>query len=104
MDAKVPEPNLVAYTLNGLSPKFRVFATTIRHRDPLPSFWDIRSMLIQEEQQTLQEESRQSSLTTPDNASSPHILIVDSQNLSQSNHRGGYRGGRTSGRHRGGRG
>ncbi|KAL7601862.1 uncharacterized protein LOC111877969 [Lactuca sativa] len=80
MDAKVVEPNLVVYTLNGLSPKFRVFATTILHRDPLPSFWDVRSMLIQEEQQLIQEDNRQSSLTNYDNASSPHALATKSTN------------------------
>ncbi|KAL7601468.1 hypothetical protein Lser_V15G25908 [Lactuca serriola] len=101
MDAKVPEPNLVAYTLNGLSPKFRVFATTIRHRDPLPSFWDVKSMLIQEEQQFIQEDSRRSSLTHSDTASSPHALATESTNQPPS--RGGHRGGRNAGRYRGGR-
>lgn len=52
----VPEKNLVAYTLNDLSPKFHHIATTIRHRNPLPTFMETRSMLLVGEQHMLQDQ------------------------------------------------
>ena len=103
MDAKVPETNLVAYTLNGLSEKYRYIATTIRHRDPLPSFWDTRSMLTLEETQMLQDQNRYSSMTHTDHSSAPTILAAESSN--SQHQRGGFRGNRGGSRNfRGGRG
>lgn len=67
MDSKVFESNLVAYMLNGLSSKFWYVAINIHHRDPLPSFWDVRSILVCEEQQMLRDEQRDYSHS--DNAS-----------------------------------
>ncbi|KAL7582588.1 uncharacterized protein LOC111901645 [Lactuca sativa] len=107
MDAKVSDTNLVAYMINGLSPKYRHIATTIRHRDSPPSFWDARSILICEEQQMLLDEQRDATLTHVDHSSSPNALTV--QSSPQNNHtnggRGGYnRGGRGGRYNRGGRG
>ncbi|XP_023739033.1 uncharacterized protein LOC111887043 [Lactuca sativa] len=48
MDAKVLGANLVAYTLNGLPPKFRYIATSISLRHPLSTFWDTQSILTKE--------------------------------------------------------
>lgn len=98
MDAKVSDTNLVAYMINGLSAKYRHIATTIRHRDLPPSFWDARSILICEEQQMLLDEQRDATLTHVDHSSSPNALTV--QSSPQNNHTNGGRGGYN----RGGRG
>ena len=50
IDNTVPEKNLVSYMINGLSTNFENVATIIRHKKPLPSFLEARSMLILEEQ------------------------------------------------------
>ncbi|KAI3780426.1 hypothetical protein L2E82_10407 [Cichorium intybus] len=105
MDATVPETNLVAYMINGLPQKFCYIAINIRHRDPPPSFWDARSILLCEEQQMLQDEQREASLTHVDHSSSPNALTVQSPSNHNNNgggDRGNYCGGR--GGRRGGRG
>ncbi|KAL4588677.1 hypothetical protein LXL04_001570 [Taraxacum kok-saghyz] len=103
MDSKVPDTNLVAYMLNGLSPKFRYIAINIRHREPMPSFWDARSMLVCEEQQMIQDDQREGIHIHSDHSSSPSALAVDSNNNNH-HHRGGFRGGRGGRNGRGGRG
>lgn len=49
MDAKVPEINLVAYMINGLTSKYWHIAMTMRHRDPPLSLWEAIPMLVLEE-------------------------------------------------------
>lgn len=94
LENSVPEINLVSYALNGLSTKYNYIATTIRHRDPLPSFMQMRSMLLIEERQILQDQQRQTTLTPThsDHDSSPTILATDG-NSNSSNQRNYYRGG-----------
>ncbi|XP_023756044.1 uncharacterized protein LOC111904528 [Lactuca sativa] len=92
MDAKVSEANLVAYVINGLSPKFRYIAINIRHWDLPSSFWDVRSILICEEQQMLQDEQCDSLLTHADSSSSPHALTVQNSNHNSSQWRNNFNG------------
>jgi len=49
-DSKVSDKHLVIHTINGLSPRFDYVASIIRHRSPLPSFFETQSMLLLEEQ------------------------------------------------------
>lgn len=110
MDAKVCETNPVAYMINGLSKKFQYIAINIRHRDPSPSFWDARSILLCEEQQMLLDEQKESLHKHADCSSSPHALTVQNSNTSSSqwrnnftnssSNRDNYRGG-CGGRRRG---
>ena len=112
MDAKVCETNLVAYMINGLSKKFQYIAINILHRDPPPSFWDARSIILCEEQHMLLGEHKESLHIHADCSSSPHALTIQNSNTSSSqwrnnftnnsSNRGDYRGGR--GGCRGGRG
>ncbi|KAJ9565071.1 hypothetical protein OSB04_001037 [Centaurea solstitialis] len=46
----VPDKHLVNYAINGLSSRFEAVANIIRYRSPLPSFLEVRSMLLMEEQ------------------------------------------------------
>ncbi|KAJ9566959.1 hypothetical protein OSB04_002925 [Centaurea solstitialis] len=46
----VPDKHLVNYAINGLSSKYESVANIIRYRSPLPSFLEVRSMLLMEEQ------------------------------------------------------
>lgn len=97
MGAAVPKNNLVAYTLNGLSPKFQYIKTTICHKNHLPIFWDNRSMLLLKEATMAQDQSRQHLSTYSDHPSSQTILIIEvvvshSSNRNNSNFQGG-RGG-----------
>ncbi|KAJ9565550.1 hypothetical protein OSB04_001516 [Centaurea solstitialis] len=46
----VPDKHLVNYAINGLSSRFESVANIIRYRSPLPSFLEVRSMLLMEEQ------------------------------------------------------
>ncbi|XP_023762590.1 uncharacterized protein LOC111911040 [Lactuca sativa] len=103
MGSKVPEINLVAYMLNGLTSKYRHVVINIRHHDPPLSFWDARSILVLEEQEMIQEEKKEVSLTHMDHASSQIALNIETSNHT-SNHRGGFRGGRGGRNYRGGRG
>ncbi|KAJ9553554.1 hypothetical protein OSB04_017599 [Centaurea solstitialis] len=70
----VSERNLVTYAINGLSPKYDVIATTIRHRSPFPSFLEMRSILTLEEQRMLQNQNRLVQVSHSDTSSLPTIL------------------------------
>jgi hypothetical protein len=49
LGAKVPDSSLVTYTINGLRAKFPEIARFIRHKEPLHSFDQVRSMILLEE-------------------------------------------------------
>ncbi|XP_023736522.1 uncharacterized protein LOC111884427 [Lactuca sativa] len=68
LDILVPKKNLVAYTINGLSPKFHYITTTIRHRSPLTTFMKTCSMLLVKEQHMLQDQQNHVSFCRSDNA------------------------------------
>ncbi|KAJ9535086.1 hypothetical protein OSB04_un001838 [Centaurea solstitialis] len=105
----VSERNLVTYAINGLSPKYDVIATTIRHRSPFPSFLEMRSILTLEEQRMLQNQNRLVQVSHSDTSSSPTILNANhnyrgqSLNRSNSSSNSGHNSGRGGGK-RGGRG
>lgn len=77
MGATVPENNLVAYTLDGLSFKFQYIKTTICPKDPLPTFWENWSMLLLEEASMAQDQSCQNLASHFDHALSAIILSID---------------------------
>ncbi|KAL4555611.1 hypothetical protein LXL04_038235 [Taraxacum kok-saghyz] len=109
----VSQRNLVIYTINGLSPKYAHIATTIRHKDPFPTFLEMRSMLSLEERTMLKDQTRMLHPSHQDSSSYPTVLNTEHQKNggcgSQNPGRGGgrnTRGGGRSGRngHGGGRG
>lgn len=76
IDQPVLEKTLVMYMINGLGEKFDQVVGIIRHQQPLPSFFQVRSML-------LLERSRLAGLRPThgshrDNSSSPSALVTGS--------------------------
>ncbi|KAJ9543577.1 hypothetical protein OSB04_023284 [Centaurea solstitialis] len=76
IDSPVPEKTLVTYLINGLSDKFEHIATIIRHRSPMPSFLQARSMLLLEEQRLTR--TRPHPAQHDDHSSSPAALVTGS--------------------------
>ncbi|KAJ9552722.1 hypothetical protein OSB04_016767 [Centaurea solstitialis] len=82
----IPDKHLVIYTINGLSSKFDFVANIIRYRSPLPTFKEIRSMLLMEEQRM----SSPRLVTTgnsADNSSLPTILHTGNGSSNRQNNR-----------------
>ncbi|KAL6552057.1 hypothetical protein OROGR_008211 [Orobanche gracilis] len=87
---KVPDKNLVIYTLSGLTSRFENISGIIRDKDPFPTFSEARSMLLAEEQRHTY--SRNKTYAPLDNSSSPSILYAGGQSIAreksrQPNHR-----------------
>lgn len=77
----VSERTLVAYFLNGLSPKYDHIATVIRHKEPLPTLHQARSTILLEEPRITR--TRQAKPSHTDHASAPTVLYTGSQTPSQ---------------------
>ncbi|XP_019084329.1 PREDICTED: uncharacterized protein LOC109125962 [Camelina sativa] len=77
VDSLITDRALVMHLLNGLSSKFDNIINVIKHRSPPCSFGEARSMLINEEDRL--KTKRQTLPNNDDNASSPQVLLVSSQ-------------------------
>lgn len=74
LGSKVSDSSLVTYAINGLRAKFPELVRIIRHREPLPTFENVRSMVLLEESDITQLTNALSSLQTT--SSSPTVLIA----------------------------
>ncbi|CAI9300376.1 unnamed protein product [Lactuca saligna] len=89
---KVKDRSVVLHALNGLPSKFESVASILRFSKPLPSFSEMRSILLVEESRL---NSHRVTLLTHDNhPSSPSLLHVAESSSSSTRGRGGrsYRG------------
>ncbi|KAL4570763.1 hypothetical protein LXL04_026425 [Taraxacum kok-saghyz] len=105
LEAPVPEHNLLAYKLAGLTKKFHYIATTIKYQKHLPSLWEARAILTMEEQSMIREQQKHVAPSHSDNSSSHTVLATET--FTQNSNRGGnggYSGGRGGRNNRGGRG
>ncbi|PWA37042.1 hypothetical protein CTI12_AA594320 [Artemisia annua] len=78
LGSKVSDSSLVTYTINGLRAKFPEIVRIIRHREPLPSFDQVRSMILLEESDMAQITQALSSDNL--NSSSPTVLVASTTN------------------------
>ncbi|PWA57355.1 hypothetical protein CTI12_AA410120 [Artemisia annua] len=78
LDSKVSDSSLVTYAINGLRAKFPELVRIIRHREPLPTFQNVRSMVLLEESDMTQLTNAFSSLQTT--SSSPTVLVSTTTN------------------------
>lgn len=72
IDQPVPEKTLVTFMVNDLGEKFDQLAGIIRHQNPLPSFFQARSMLVREELRLSRKRPQYG--IHQDNSSAPTIL------------------------------
>ncbi|KAJ9546350.1 hypothetical protein OSB04_018893 [Centaurea solstitialis] len=94
-DSAVPDKHLVNYAINGLSSKFESVANIIRYRSPLPSFLEVRSMILMEEQRL--SNHRSTTVTSHvDHSSSSTVLNANTHR----NQGQGRRGDRRQQQHR----
>jgi len=84
IDSAVPEKTLVSYMVNGLSDKYDQVAGIIRHKDPLPSFLQVRSMLLLEE--SILSRRAPVSAVHRDHSSAPTVLHVGNPMSRQNSH------------------
>ncbi|GJS46652.1 hypothetical protein Tco_0596773, partial [Tanacetum coccineum] len=74
LDSPVKDSSLVTYTINGLRCKYPEIARIIRHREKLPTFDEVRSMILLEESDALAISNASSSLHTT--SSSATVLVA----------------------------
>ncbi|PWA41921.1 hypothetical protein CTI12_AA549660 [Artemisia annua] len=74
----VSDSSLVTYAINGLRVKFPEITRIIRHRETLPTFDQVRSMVLLEESDMAQLTSAFSNLNTT--SSSPTVLVATNSN------------------------
>ncbi|PWA91367.1 hypothetical protein CTI12_AA090730 [Artemisia annua] len=82
LGSKVPDSSLVTYTINGLRAKYPEIVRIIRHKEPLPTFDQVRSMLLLEESDMAQITQALSSAHI--NSSSPTVLVASTTNNTKS--------------------
>lgn len=98
LDAPVPDRTLVMYLLNGLNEKFDNITNVIKHKEPFPTFYDAKSMLLNDETRL---KRCQKAPATTDNGSSSTVLTVSTEKPQQQRFNRGNRK-QNRGRGRGG--
>ncbi|PWA63386.1 hypothetical protein CTI12_AA349500 [Artemisia annua] len=81
LGSPVTDSSLVTYAINGLRAKFPEIARIIRHRETLPTFDQVRSMVLLEESDMAQLSNTLSSTHLSSN--SPTVLLATSTNSSK---------------------
>ncbi|PWA52491.1 hypothetical protein CTI12_AA453920 [Artemisia annua] len=81
LGSPVSDSSLVTYAINGLRAKFPDIARIIRHRDELPTFDKVRSMVLLEESDIKQLTNALSS--THITSDSPTVLVTTNNNTSK---------------------
>ncbi|PWA51548.1 hypothetical protein CTI12_AA443210 [Artemisia annua] len=74
LGSKVGDSSLVTYTINGLRARFPELVRIIRHKEPLPTFDQVRSMILLEESDMAQ--LAQALSSTNLTSSSPTVLVA----------------------------
>lgn len=105
VDAPVNERTLVMYLLNGLNEKYVNIINIIKHKDPFPTFDNVRSMLDMEESRL--NKPRRATASHMDMSSSSTVLVATEtqpqQTRNQPRNNNNYRGKKNN-RFRGNRG
>ncbi|PWA85273.1 hypothetical protein CTI12_AA151000 [Artemisia annua] len=83
LGSPVSDSSLVTYAINGLRAKFPDIARIIRHRDELPKFDKVRSMVLLEE--TDMQQLTHTLSSTHLTSSSPTVLVATTTNESKPN-------------------
>lgn len=83
--APIPKRNLVSYTLNGLTQKFKPITTTIQYSKPFSTSMEAWSTLVMEEQQLELDHSRQIIPAYSDNSSLPTIILTEDHQQPRNN-------------------
>ncbi|GJS08253.1 zinc finger MYM-type protein 1-like protein [Tanacetum coccineum] len=83
LDSPVKDSTLVTYAINGLRCKYREIARIIRHREKLPTFDEVPSMILLEESDVLAISNASSSLHTT--SSSATVLVATNMSTAHTN-------------------
>ncbi|GJV99384.1 WRKY family transcription factor [Tanacetum coccineum] len=83
LDSPVKDSSLVTYAINGLRCKYPEIARIIRHREKLPTFDEVRSMILLEESDALAISNASSSLHTT--SSSATVLVATNMSTARTN-------------------